>query len=81
MISLKNTNCRFAWARLRPCRLPLEQDYNINLCAPSGTTRTTSIALSTDQIRLNAPNSYTNNSVVTGTINTSNGLILVVKHR
>jgi hypothetical protein len=36
--------------------------------------RTTTIALSSDQIRLNAPNSYTNNLVVTGTINTSNGL-------
>ncbi len=51
-----------------------KQEYDINLSAPSGTTRTTTIALSSDQIRLNAPNSYTNNLVVTGTINTSNGL-------
>ncbi len=34
----------------------------------------TTIALSSDHIRLNAPNSYTNNLVVTSTINTSNGL-------
>jgi hypothetical protein len=54
--------------------LSLEQDYDINLFAPSGGTRMTTIALSSDQIRLNAPNSYTNNLVVTGTINTSNGL-------
>ncbi len=40
--------------------LSLEQDYDINLLAPSGTARTTTIALSSDssdQIRLNAPNS------------------------
>jgi hypothetical protein len=36
--------------------------------------RTTTIALSSHQIRLNASNSYTDNLVVTGTINTSNGL-------
>ncbi len=42
---------------------------------PSGTTRTTTIALSSDQIRLNAPNAYTNNLfVVTSTINKSTGL-------
>jgi hypothetical protein len=54
--------------------LSLEQDHDINLFAPSGTTRTTTIALSSDRIRLNAPNSYSNNLVVTGTVNTSNGL-------
>jgi hypothetical protein len=42
--------------------------------APSGGTRLTTVALSSDQIRLNAPNAYTYNLVVTGTINTSNGL-------
>jgi hypothetical protein len=41
--------------------LSLEQDYDINLFAPSGGTRITTIALSSDQIRLNAPNAYTNN--------------------
>jgi hypothetical protein len=56
--------------------LSLEQDYDINLFAPSGGTRMTTIALSSYQIRLNAPNSYTNNLVVTGTINTSNGFFL-----
>ena len=54
--------------------LSLEQDYDINVFAPSGGTRMTTIALSSDQIRLNAPNTYTNNLVVTGTINISTGL-------
>jgi hypothetical protein len=34
--------------------LSLEQDYDINLYAPSGGTRNTTIALSSDKIRLNA---------------------------
>jgi hypothetical protein len=34
----------------------------------------TTIALSSDQIRLNAPNTYSNNLVVTGTINSDSGL-------
>ncbi len=34
----------------------------------------TTIALSSDQIRLNAPNTYFNNLVVTGTINSDSGL-------
>jgi hypothetical protein len=46
----------------------MEQDYDVNLYAPSGGTRTTTKALSCDQIRLNAPNSYTNNLVVAGSI-------------
>jgi hypothetical protein len=46
----------------------MEQDYDVNLYAPSGGTRTTTKALSSDQIRLNAPNSYTNNLVVAGSI-------------
>ena len=54
--------------------ISMEQDYDINLYAPSGGIRTTTIALSSDQIRLNAPNSYTNNLVVTGSINGNNGL-------
>ncbi len=58
--------------------LSLEQNYDINLCAPSGGTRVTTIALrdalSSDQIRLNAPNSYTNNSVFTGSINGNSGI-------
>ena len=33
--------------------LSLEQDYDINLFAPLGSTRMTTIALSSDQIRLN----------------------------
>jgi hypothetical protein len=55
--------------------LSLYQDYDINLSAPSGRTRITTIALSSDQIRLNAPNTYTNNLVVTtGNITYENGL-------
>jgi hypothetical protein len=54
--------------------LSLEQDYDINLFAPSGGTRMTTIALSSDQIGLNAPNSYTNNLVLTGNITSDNGL-------
>ncbi len=34
----------------------------------------TTIALSYDQIRLNAPNAYSDNLVVTGTINSDSGL-------
>jgi hypothetical protein len=40
--------------------LSLEQNYDINLFDPSGGTRTTTIALSSDQIRLNAPNAWGN---------------------
>jgi hypothetical protein len=54
--------------------LSLEQDYDIILFAPSGGTRVTTIVLSSDQTWFNAPNAFTNNSVVTGTINTSIGL-------
>ena len=54
--------------------ISMEQDYDVNLYAPSGGIRTTTIALSSDEIRLNAPNSYTNNSIVTGSINGNNGL-------
>ena len=54
--------------------ISMEQDYDVNLYAPSGGATTTTIALSSDQIRLNAPNSYTNNLVVTGSINGNNGL-------
>ncbi len=43
----------------------LALDYDIDLFAPYGTTRITTIALSSDQIRPNAPNSYTINLVVT----------------
>ena len=52
--------------------LSMEQDYDVNLYAPSGGTRTTTIALSSDQIRLDAPKSYTNNLIVTGSINGNN---------
>ncbi len=48
--------------------LSMEQDYDFNLYAPSGGRRITTIALSSDQIRLNAPNTYSNNLVVTGSI-------------
>ncbi len=34
----------------------------------------TTIALSSDQIRLNAPNAYTNNLIVSGAINGASGL-------
>ncbi len=54
--------------------LLLEQDYDINLSAPSGGTRMTTIALSSDQMRLNAPDAYTNNSIVSGAINGASGL-------
>ncbi len=54
--------------------LSLEQDYDINLFAPSGGTRMTSIALSPDQIRFEAPNAYTNNLIVSGAINGASGL-------
>ncbi len=54
--------------------IPQPSDDDVNLYASSGGTRTTTIALSSDQIRLNAPNSYTNNLVVTGSINRNNGL-------
>jgi len=52
--------------------IPQTTDDDVNLYASSGGTRTTTIALSSDQIRLNAPNSYTNNLVVTGSINGNN---------
>jgi hypothetical protein len=54
--------------------LSVEQGYDINLVAPSGGTRMTTIALSSDQIRLNAPKSYTYNLVVTGSIDGDSGL-------
>jgi len=54
--------------------IPQTTDDDVNLYASSGGTRTTTIALSSDQIRLNAPNSYTNNLIVTGSINGNNGL-------
>ncbi len=38
--------------------LSLEQKYDINLFSPSGGTRMTTIPLSSDQIRLNAKNTY-----------------------
>jgi hypothetical protein len=41
--------------------------YKIN------STRMTTIALSSDQIRLNAPNTYTNNLIVSGAINGASG--------
>jgi len=58
------------------CELGILQptDDDVNLYASSGGTRTTTIALSSEQIRLNAPNSYTNNLVVTDSINGNNGL-------
>jgi hypothetical protein len=59
--------------------LLLEQEYDVNLFAPSGGTRMTTIAPSSDQIRLNATNSYTNNLVVTGITITSNGLNIGIK--
>jgi hypothetical protein len=59
--------------------LSLEQDYDINLYAPSGGPRNTTIALSSDQIRLNAPKTYTNNLVVTGNITSANGLNIGTK--
>jgi hypothetical protein len=52
----------------------LEQDYDINLFAPSGGTRTTTIALSSDQIRFNASNAYTNNLIVSGAIKGASSL-------
>ena len=54
--------------------IPQPTDDDVNIYASSGGTITTTIALSSDQIRLNAPNSYTNNLVVTGSINGNNGL-------
>ena len=54
--------------------IPQTTDDDVNLYASSGGTRTTTIALSSEQIRLNAPNSYTNNLVVTDSINGNNGL-------
>jgi hypothetical protein len=59
--------------------LSLEQDYDINLYAPSGGPRNTTIALSSDQIRLDAPKTYTNNLVVTGNITSANGLNIGTK--
>jgi hypothetical protein len=52
----------------------MDQDYDVNLYAPSGGTRMTTIALSSDQILLNALILYTNNLVVTGSINGDSGL-------
>ncbi len=54
--------------------LSVEQGYDINLFAPSGGTRMTTIALSSDQIRFNEPNTYTDNLVVTGNVISDNGL-------
>jgi hypothetical protein len=46
--------------------------------APLGGTIVTTIGISSDQMRSNAPNTYTNDLVVTGTIYTSTGLMLVL---
>ena len=52
----------------------MEQDYDINLFAPSGGTKTTTMALSSDQINLNATNTVANNLIVSGAINGASGL-------
>jgi hypothetical protein len=54
---------------------------DINFYDPSVGTRNTTKALSADQIRLNAPNAYTDNliQVVSGTINGDSGLNIGLK--
>jgi hypothetical protein len=54
--------------------ISLEQGYDINLFTPSGGTSVSTIALSSDQITLSAPNTYNNFIVVSGKINNLNGL-------
>ena len=49
--------------------ISLEQGYDINLYTPSGGTNIKSIALSSDQILLTAPNTY-----ISGKLNSVNGL-------
>ncbi len=57
----------------------IQEVSDISLYTPTGGAMTTTIKLSTDQIRLDAIDTFANNIVVTGRIEMESGLIYVVK--